>query len=164
VLTEAAARHLHKLMGYKDEYEVARLALLDESQARYRDVGGPDTEVTYHLHPPMLRALGMDRKIKFDKTGEPAFKVLRRMKRLRGTKLDPFGYAEVRKVEREMIPEFESALDTLAERLSPTNLDEAVAIASLPDQVRGYEDIKLRRAEPYRDELAARLARFTATA
>jgi indolepyruvate ferredoxin oxidoreductase len=163
VLTEAAARHLHKLMAYKDEYEVARLALLDESQARYRDVGGPDTNIRYHLHPPALRAVGMDRKIEFDKTGEPAFKVLRKMKRLRGTRLDPFGYAEVRKVERAMIPEFEAALDTLAERLTPANLDEAVAIASLPDQVRGYEDIKLRRAGPYRDELADRLARFTAT-
>ncbi len=159
-LTEAAARHLHKLMAYKDEYEVARLALLPESQERYRAVGGPDTDVTYHLHPPMLRAIGMDRKIKFDKTGEPAFKALLKMKRLRGTKLDPFGYAEVRKVEREMIPEFEAALDTLAGKLTAANLDEAVAIATLPDQVRGYEDIKLPRAKAYRAELAERLATF----
>ncbi len=160
VVTETAARHLHKLMAYKDEYEVARLALLDESQARYRAVGGADTRVTYHLHPPMLRAMGMQKKLKFDKTGAPSFKALRAMKRLRGTKLDPFGYAEVRKVERAMIPEFEAALDTIVAGLTATNLDEAVAIASLPDQVRGYEDIKLRRAEAYRAELAARVAAF----
>jgi len=159
-LTEAAARYLHKLMAYKDEYEVARLALLPESQERYKAVGGPDTKVTYHLHPPALRAAGMSKKIKFDKTGRPAFVALKAMKRLRGTKLDPFGYAEVRKVERAMIPEFEAALDTLVHNLTADNLDEAVAIASLPDQVRGYEDIKLPRAEAYRAELATRLSAF----
>jgi len=100
--------------------------------------------------------------MKFDKTGEPAFKALRAMKRVRGTKLDPFGYAEVRKVEREMIPEFERALDALVDHLTTGNLDEAVAIASLPDQVRGYEDIKLPRAEAYRAELAERVAAFVA--
>jgi indolepyruvate ferredoxin oxidoreductase len=159
-LTEAVARNLHKLMAYKDEYEVARLALLDESQERYRAVGGADTEVTYHLHPPMLRAMGMTKKLKFNKLGGPSFKALRAMKRVRGTRFDPFGLAEVRQVERAMIPEFEAAIDTILERLSPQNLDGAVEIANLPDQVRGYEDIKLRRAENYRDELATRIATF----
>jgi indolepyruvate ferredoxin oxidoreductase len=160
-LTEAAARHLHKLMAYKDEYEVARLALLDESRQRYELVGGPTTKVTYHLHPPVLRSMGMDRKLKFRRTGEPSFLALRSMKRLRGTKLDPFGYAEVRRTERAMIPEFEEALDTIVAKLSADNLDEAVAIASLPDQVRGYEHIKMARVVPYRAELADRLAAFT---
>ncbi len=159
-LTDATARHFHKLMAYKDEYEVARLALLDESRQRYQVVGGPDTKVTYHLHPPMLRAIGMDRKIKFRRTGDPSFKALRAMKRLRGTKADPFGRAEVRKLERAMVPEYEQAITTLLQRLTAANLDEAVAIASLPDQVRGYEHIKLGRATAYRAELAERLARF----
>src|SRR5690606_15816125 len=112
-LTATVARNLHKLMAYKDEYEVARLALLDESRRRYEEVGGPDTKVTYHLHPPMLRSLGLDRKVKFRRTGEPSFKTLRAMKRLRGTKLDPFGYHEVRVLERAMIPEYEGAVDEL---------------------------------------------------
>ncbi|NNE12208.1 MAG: hypothetical protein HKN41_08190, partial [Ilumatobacter sp.] len=159
--TEAVARHLHKLMAYKDEYEVARLALLDESQQRYQAVGGPDTTVTYHLHPPALRSMGLDRKLEFKRTAEPSFKALRAMKKLRGTLLDPFRWAEVRKVERAMIPEYERAVDLLSSRLTADNLDEATAIASLPDQVRGYEDIKLPRAEQYRGELAQRLARFT---
>jgi indolepyruvate ferredoxin oxidoreductase len=159
-LTDAVARHLHKLMAYKDEYEVARLALLDESQRRYEAVGGSDTKVTYHLHPPMLRSLGIDRKLKFRRTGAPSFTALRAMKKLRGTIADPFRWAEVRKVERAMIPEFERAIDTLVSRLSPDNLDEAIAIASLPDQVRGYEDIKLERAGAYCAELAERLSRF----
>jgi indolepyruvate ferredoxin oxidoreductase len=159
-LTAAVARNLHKLMAYKDEYEVARLALLDESQARYRAVGGPDTKVTYHLHPPALRSVGLDRKLKFGRTGEPSFRALRAMKKVRGTKLDPFGRAEVRRVERAMIPEYEQAVDAVLAGLTAERLDEAVAIASLPDQVRGYEDIKLRRAETYRRELANRLAAY----
>jgi indolepyruvate ferredoxin oxidoreductase len=156
-LTEAAARNLHKLMAYKDEYEVARLALLPESQARYRAVGGEATTITYHLHPPMLRAMGLDRKLKFRRTGAPSFAALRAMKRVRGTKLDPFGYAELRKLERAMIPEFEQALDTLAASLTAASHVDAVTIASLPDQVRGYEHIKMRRIETYRRQLAEQL-------
>ncbi|HEY5664999.1 MAG TPA: indolepyruvate ferredoxin oxidoreductase family protein [Ilumatobacter sp.] len=160
-LTAAVARHLHKLMAYKDEYEVARLALLDESQLRYRQVGGPGTTVTYHLHPPMLRALGIGRKMRFTRTGTPSFAALRAMKRLRGTPLDPFGRAAVRKLERAMIPEYEAAVATILARLDAGNLDAAVAIAELPDQVRGYEHLKLTRATAYRAELATRLAEFT---
>lgn len=159
-LTAAVARNLHKLMAYKDEFEVARLALLDESQQRYRAVGGPDTKVTYHLHPPALRSMGLDRKLKFRRTGEPSFRALRAMKRLRGTKLDPFGRAEVRKLERALIPEYERAVDVLLAGLTAERLDEAVAIAELPDQVRGYEHIKLGRATRYRRELEQRLAGY----
>src|SRR5690606_41184560 len=126
---------LHKLMAYKDEYEVARLALLPESQARYRAVGGPDTEVTYHLHPPMLKALGLDRKIKFRRLGRPSFAALRPLKRVRGTWADPFGRAEVRRVKREMIPEFEAALDRLTAGLRADNLEGAGGLAALPAQV-----------------------------
>jgi len=148
------------LMAYKDEYEVARLALLPESQAQYQSIGGPDTKVTYHLHPPMLRSLGLEHKIKFRRTGEPSFKTLRSMKRLRGTLADPFRWAEVRRTERAMIPEYEKALDALTENLREENVDEAVAIATLPDQVRGYEHIKLDRAKKYRSELADRLKKY----
>jgi indolepyruvate ferredoxin oxidoreductase len=160
-LTDAVARHFHKLLAYKDEYEVARLALLDESQQRYQVVGGPETKVTYHLHPPMLRAIGIDRKIEFRRTGAPSFKALRAMKKLRGTKADPFRWAEVRKVERAMIPEYEQAITSILEHLSDASIDEAAEIASLPDLVRGYEDIKLRRATTYRAQLAERVGYFT---
>jgi indolepyruvate ferredoxin oxidoreductase len=158
--TEAVARHLHKLMAYKDEYEVARLALLDESQERYRAVGGQDTEVTYHLHPPALRSIGMDGKIGFKRSAVPSFRALRSMKKVRGTLADPFRWAEVRKVERAMIPEYEAAIDIVIGRLTAENIDEATAIACLPDQVRGYEHLKLTRAAAYRTELAHRLRRF----
>jgi indolepyruvate ferredoxin oxidoreductase len=158
--TEAVARHGHKLMAYKDEYEVARLLLLPSSQAAYEAVGGSGTTVTWRLHPPMLRALGLKHKLRLGPRTRPLLAALARGKRLRGTPADPFRWAEVRKVERAMIPEYEQAVRELAGRLSADNLAEAVAIASLPDQVRGYEHLKLTRASRYREELRARLAAF----
>ena len=117
-LTEAVARFGHKLMAYKDEYEVARLLLLPEMQAAYEEVGGATTTVTWRLHPPMLRALGLDRKIEMGPRYRPVMKALRRGKRLRGTVADPFRWANVRRVERAMIPEYEKAVTALADRLS----------------------------------------------
>jgi indolepyruvate ferredoxin oxidoreductase len=154
--TAAVARNLHKLMAYKDEYEVARLLLEDAARAGYEAVGGASTTVTYHLHPPMLRALGLERKLKLRRTAVPTMRALRAGKRLRGTPLDPFRWAEVRRVERAMIPEYIAAVRTMNRRLGPGNLDESTEIASLPDQVRGYEELKLRRAAAYREELARR--------
>jgi indolepyruvate ferredoxin oxidoreductase len=159
-LTDAVARNLHKLMAYKDEYEVARLLLLPEARAAYEAVGGTKTKVTWRLHPPALRAMGMKKKMKFGRRSTPVFKALRAFKSVRGTVADPFRWAKVRRVERAMIPEYVKALETLLAKLSVTNLPEATAIASLPDQVRGYEHIKLARAAQYRTELANRLKSF----
>ncbi len=155
--TEAVARNLHKLMAYKDEYEVARLLLDDAAADGYAAVGGPGTTVTYLLHPPMLRSLGLDRKLKLQRSAIPALRTLRATRRIRGTFADPFRWAKVRRVERAMIPEFVDALTIVNRRLSSDTHDESVAIASLPDQVRGYEDLKLRRAAVYRSQLAQRL-------
>ncbi len=155
--TEAVARNLHKLMAYKDEYEVARLLLDDQARAGYEAVGGRGTTVTHHLHPPMLRAMGINRKLKLRRSAVPTLRVLRAAKGLRGTLVDPFRWAEVRCVERSMIPEYIDAVRRLQRGLDRHTLDEAVEIASLPDQVRGYEDLKLRRAAAYRAELARRM-------
>ncbi|MET0146073.1 MAG: indolepyruvate ferredoxin oxidoreductase family protein [Ilumatobacteraceae bacterium] len=159
--TEAVARYGYKLMAYKDEYEVARLLLAPEAGEAYAAVGGPSTTVTWRLHPPMLRAMGMKEKMKLGPRTKPLLAALARSKRLRGTLADPFRWAEVRRLERAMIPEYERAVGNLAARLGPDNLAEAVAIASLPDQVRGYEHLKLERATRYRDELHARVAAFS---
>jgi len=158
--TEAVARFGYKLMAYKDEYEVARLLLEPAARAAYEAVGGPGTEVTWRLHPPMLRAAGLKHKMKLGPRTKPVLAALARSKRVRGTVADPFRWAAVRKLEREMIPEFEDAVRLLSTRLTAGNLPEAVEIASLPDQVRGYEHLKLDRATRYREELAARLASF----
>jgi indolepyruvate ferredoxin oxidoreductase len=156
-LTEAVARNLYKLMAYKDEYEVARLALGPEAIAAAEAVGGKGATIRYHLHPPSLRAMGMQRKIRLGRTAAPAFGTLRRMKWVRGHWFDPFGRGEVRRLERAMIPEYVAAVDTLVSTLTAENLAEAVRVASLPDQVRGYEHLKLTRATAYRAELAEAL-------
>ena len=158
--TEAVARHGHKLMAYKDEYEVARLLVAPEARAEYESVGGPGTKVTWRLHPPMLRALGMKNKMKLGPRSRPMLLALAKAKRVRGTVADPFRWAQVRRLERAMIPEYERAIEQLAAALTPENIDEAVEIAALPDQVRGYEHLKLERAARYRTELAARLKTF----
>jgi indolepyruvate ferredoxin oxidoreductase len=160
VFTDAVARNLHRLMAYKDEYEVARLLLLPESRAAYEAVGGRKTVVTHLLHPPVLRAMGVEHKVGMRRSAGPALRALRAGKRLRGTVLDPFRFAEVRRVERAMIPEYEAAIAILCERLAAVGTDAASAIARLPDQVRGYESLKLRRAAAYRAELAVTLARL----
>ncbi len=163
-LTETVARNLHRLTAYKDEYEVARLLLAPEARAAAEAVGGRGTTVTWHLHPPMLRALGLHRKLRLGRSARPALLALRTARRLRGTPADPFARNAVRRVERAMIPEYRAAISTLLAGLgsapSAERLAAAVAIAGLPDQVRGYEQLKLTRAATYRAELARRLAGF----
>jgi indolepyruvate ferredoxin oxidoreductase len=153
-LTEAASRNLHKLMAYKDEYEVARLLLGPEADRAARTVGGRRTKVTWHLHPPALKSIGLDRKIRLGPSARPIMKFLASAKRLRGTPIDPFGHAHVRRLERELREEFIATLAELTERIDEINYDLAVRIVELPDGVRGYEDLKVRRAAEYRVALA----------
>ena len=152
-LSEAVARYLYKLTAYKDEYEVARLL----TRPRSRDLaeaavpGGAD--LTFKLHPPMLRALGMTGKIGFSGSTQAGLKALVPMKRLRGTALDPFGRAHVRKVERELLRHYRVTLHALVSGLTAQTYDRAVEFAELPDLVRGYEDVKLRNVDRYADRL-----------
>ena len=160
-LTEAVAANLFKLMAYKDEYEVARLLLLPESKAAVEAVGGKGARAQWHLHPPMLRSMGMSKKLRLGRWATPAFVTLRALRRVRGTPVDVFGWAAVRRVERAMITEYTAAVKALAGHVDPTNLAEAVAIAALPDSVRGYEHLKMQRAAAFRDELTRRIAAFS---
>jgi indolepyruvate ferredoxin oxidoreductase len=155
-VAEAYARGLYKLMSYKDEYEVARLHLDTLENAKVSAEFGEDAKVYFMLHPPLLRAMGLDRKLKLGPWFRPAFGSLYRMRKLRGTALDPFGKAEVRRVERELPDEYRALVGRALERLAPGTHATVAEIAALPDIVRGYEDIKLRNVERYRAE-AARL-------
>jgi indolepyruvate ferredoxin oxidoreductase len=163
VLAEHAARNLFKLMAYKDEYEVARLALDVEVGAQLRAQFGPGARARWNLHPPALRAIGMDRKIQLGPWFRPVFHALYQMRRLRGTRLDPFGRAHVRVVERELVGEYLAVLDELATHLTADNHATAVELAALPDVVRGYEEVKLRNVETYRAGLTQLRARFVST-
>jgi indolepyruvate ferredoxin oxidoreductase len=149
--SRTVARQLHRLMAYKDEYEVARL-LLDGS-AQVREVFGDGAEATWNLHPPALRAMGLRRKIKFRPWTAPAMKGLRSMKRLRGTALDPFGRAEMRRAERALIEEYTALVRTLLPTLA-TDHTRATTIAALADQIRGFESVKMRNIAQYREALS----------
>ena len=92
----------------------------------------PAPRSSWHLHPPMLRALGMKDKLTLGRRARPAIRALRRGKRLRGTRLDPFGRTEIRRLERALPGEYLDAMGAVYERLTADRLDEAVAIAELP--------------------------------
>ena len=149
-LSEAVAESGYKLMAYKDEYEVARLLVDPQAEAAVRAEFGPGARVSYRLHPPVLRALGLRRKVKLGPWSRPAFQLLRAGKVVRGTKLDPFGYTRVRRAERELIGEYTATVDDLLAQLSPQTYPRATEIARLPDLVRGYENIKLANVAQYR--------------
>jgi indolepyruvate ferredoxin oxidoreductase len=138
-------------MAYKDEYEVARLSLDPALDASVRAQFGDGARYAWKLHPPVLRAMGMQRKITLGRWFRPGYRSLRAMRRLRGTRLDPFGLAEVRRVERELVAEYVDLVPTL---LALDDVDRAVEIAELPDLVRGYEQIKLDNVARYRARLA----------
>jgi indolepyruvate ferredoxin oxidoreductase len=151
----AVAFYLHKLMAYKDEYEVARLALDETELSRITEQFGAGARVAWKLHPPLLRALGMKRKITFGPWFAPVFRALRWMKRVRGTKLDPFGGTVVRRLERELVSEYVRVVEETCSVLTASNHDFAVQLAELPDLVRGYEHVKLANVEVYRQRLAS---------
>ncbi len=154
-LIQAVARSLHKLTAYKDEYEVARLFTLPDVKQEKDSLEQSTGKATWYFHPPFLRALGLKRKLKISYAfAYPLMKVLAKGKALRGTPFDPFGYAEVRKTEREIRDKFCSEIDKALEVLSEGNCDQVITLASLAMNVRGYEDIKIRRAKEFMADLS----------
>jgi len=161
-LARTVAQHLYKLTAYKDEYEVARLSLDPALGEQVRAQFGDGARVSYRLHPPVLRALGLRHKVSLGPWFRPAFATLVSMRRLRGTRLDPFGHTEVRQTERALIAEYREVVGTLLAGLTEANHDLAVKIAALPDLIRGYEDIKLATVRAYHEQLAELLAEYDA--
>jgi indolepyruvate ferredoxin oxidoreductase len=162
-LTRTVAENLYKLTAYKDEYEVARLSLDPALDEAVRAQFGDGARYQYRLHPPVLRALGLKHKISLGPWARPALAGLVAMRRVRGTRLDPFGRTEVRRAERALIVEYREVVDALLTGLTTGNHDLAVQIAALPDQIRGYEDIKLATVRAYHEKLAGLRAEFAAS-
>ncbi|MFD2420184.1 indolepyruvate ferredoxin oxidoreductase family protein [Amycolatopsis pigmentata] len=153
--SEAVARFLYKLTAYKDEYEVARLLTAPGyADAATGEVPGSG-QVTFKLHPPVLRALGRRKKVSFGPRSHWALRGLAKLKGLRGTPFDVFGYAHVRRLERALVAHYREVVTELAEHLSPEGYERAVRIAGLPDLVRGYEGVKLANIAAYRESLVA---------
>ena len=163
-LAEAAARYLYKLMAYKDEFEVARLhtdpAVLAELDAQFPH----GYSVKYNLAPPLLSktdpVTGHPQKKQYGEWMFKAFKRLSGLKRFRGSALDVFGKTEERQTERKLIEEYVQLLDQILARLNPVNHAAAVALASVPDEIRGFGHVKEKNLAAARELQAARLKAF----
>jgi indolepyruvate ferredoxin oxidoreductase len=159
-LAEAVARYLFKLMAYKDEYEVARLyadtSFLDRVKSSF---DGDNLSFEFHLAPPLLARLdpatGEPKKLSFGSWMLPVFRLLAKLKFLRGTALDLFGYTKERRIERRLIADYEYLLGEICEFLTPANHRFAVGLAAIPEKIRGYGPVKERHLTAAKAEEAA---------
>src|SRR6201999_2525362 len=163
-LPRAVAINYAKLLAYKDEYEVARLFTDGRFEQQLRDQFEGDFKFSFNLAPPILGgakdALGRPQKRAFGAWMLPVFKVLAKLRFLRGTALDIFARSPDRKLERDLIAGYEKDVATVLSLLSPVNLDTAVELLSLPDRIRGYGPVKekaVKDAKARYDQLAADL-------
>jgi indolepyruvate ferredoxin oxidoreductase len=161
-LKETVAKYLYKLMAYKDEYEVARLLTKPSFERSVRDMWASAESVSYNLHPPMLRRFGVTKKLKFGPWFRTPLLVLKHMKALRGTPFDLFGYAAHRRMERSLIQWYRNLIEQVLANLTPENLPQALEIAALPDQIRGYEKIKEVNVAKVKQQAVEKLAALKA--
>ena len=161
------ARYLFKLMAYKDEYEVARLhtdrGFLDKVNAMFEG----NFKLNYHLAPPLTASKndkGELQKKKFGPWMLTGFKLLARLKGLRGTPMDVFGRSEERKMERALIDEYKASIDELLAGLSADNHAIALEIARIPELIKGYGHVKARHLAAARPQWAALMQSFRHTA
>ena len=163
-LADAVARGYHKLLAYKDEYEVARLFTHPAFEAALSEQFEARGKLSFHLAPPLLarhdKATGEPRKMQFGRWLLPVFRVLSKGRRLRGTAWDVFGYTQERQLERQMIADYELLLDEIVRRLSPQTHATAVALARLPLDIKGFGHIKLRNYKTAKAREAALLAKL----
>ncbi len=160
----AVASQLAKLMTYKDEYEVARLHRDPAFARQIQTQFGDHVSMAYQLRPPTLVALGYNKKVAIPRwAAGPVFGSLRRMRPLRGTRFDPFGRTNERKIERSLIEEYIQLVDELSSSLGTDTLDEATRIAGLADQVRGYGHVKLANVSSYRNDVQVAITAWRAT-
>lgn len=169
-LAESVARNLFKLMAYKDEYEVARLyadgSFRRQVAASFEPTSseGKPLRYEFHLAPPLLARrdpeTGLPRKLSFGPWMMGAFGVLAKLKGLRGTRLDIFGYSEERRTERRLIGDYEALLNEILTRLTPENHALCVALAAIPEKIRGFGHVKERHLKAAKAEEAELLARL----
>jgi indolepyruvate ferredoxin oxidoreductase len=144
-LPRAVAINYAKLLAYKDEYEVARLYTDGKFEKQLRDQFEGDVKISFNLAPPMLPgtdASGRPKKRAFGAWMLPLFRILAKLRTLRGTPLDVFGYSADRRLERDLIAGYEKDVATVLNLLSPLTVDTAVQLLSLPDSIRGYGPVK----------------------
>jgi indolepyruvate ferredoxin oxidoreductase len=164
-LADAVARYLFKLMAYKDEYEVARLYAGPEFLAQVKnEVAGENLTLKFHLAPPLLAkkdpVTGVAKKMTFGPWMLPAFRMLAKLKVLRGTAFDIFGYSEERRTERKLIADYEAMLAEIMGKLTPENHHVAVGLANIPEKIRGFGHVKARHLVAAKADEAALLEQF----
>jgi indolepyruvate ferredoxin oxidoreductase len=158
-LKEAVAKGYHKVLAYKDEYEVARLLLTSQEKAAEQFDG--DFRMTFHLAPPIISKTGPDgrpMKRTFGPWMAKPMRVLAGLKMLRGTPLDIFGRTAERRMERALIAQFEADMAEVLAKVTPATMDAAVALAELPLSIRGFGPVKEAneaKAAKRREELLA---------
>ena len=161
-LTEAVARYYFKLMAYKDEYEVARLHTSEAFRRQLESTFEGKYSLHFHLAPPLLaKKDGEGHLIKAEYGGwvYRAFQLLAKFKGLRGTALDVFGYTAERKMERQLIGDYQQTIKSLLTELSADKIALAAEIAAIPEQIRGYGHVKeehLKSALAEQDKLLAK--------
>ncbi|NGN42641.1 indolepyruvate ferredoxin oxidoreductase family protein [Mesorhizobium sp. CGMCC 1.15528] len=162
----AVAHGAFKLMAYKDEYEVARLHRDHSFAQKLAEQFEGDFTLKYHLAPPMISRIdprtGHPGKIAFGAWMGPVFGILVRFKRLRGTRFDPFGRTEERRMERQLIADYFAMMEDLSARLSADNHATAIELAKLPEEVRGFGHVKLAAVERYEKRRAALMVKVDA--
>lgn len=145
-LTEAVATQLHRLMAYKDEYEVARLYTDSDFLQQVDDTFEGDYRIKFHMAPPLLaRALdgrGRPKKMQFGPWMLKALGFVAGFRKLRGTKLDPFGYHADRKLERHIRDQYIAQIEQISTALNANNYDTAITLAEVPAEVRGFGPVK----------------------
>ncbi|SHM12479.1 indolepyruvate ferredoxin oxidoreductase family protein [Roseibium suaedae] len=146
-LTDTAARMLYKVMAYKDEYEVARLYSTPEFKAKIKARFADPKKIKVHLAPPLIAhqkdaKTGRPEKIAFGPWVFSAFKLLNRMKGLRGTWMDPFGRTAERRAERALVQSYRADLEAVLSKINGGNYGLLVEIARVPDQIRGFGPVK----------------------
>lgn len=157
-LTEAVAQNLFKLMAYKDEYEVARLLTAPAFAERIAREFEGDYRLVYHMAPPMLArhdSGGRPVKRAYGSWMRVAMRVLSHFKWLRGTVWDPFGWTQERRMERALIDEYRHLIAGLLPQLERQRLAQAVAIARVPERIRGYGHVKEGNVRVARAQWAA---------
>ncbi|HWI10864.1 MAG TPA: DUF6537 domain-containing protein, partial [Burkholderiaceae bacterium] len=162
-LTRAVARSLMKLMSYKDEYEVARLYTDGGFQRQLADQFEGDVKLEFHMAPPLLarpKNGQPPKKIALGAWMLPAMKLLAKGKALRGSWFDLFGHTEERRMERNLVTQFERCIDELAANLTAERLPSAIQIAALPQSMRGYGHVKIANVALTRAREAELLHRF----
>ncbi|HLQ93113.1 MAG TPA: indolepyruvate ferredoxin oxidoreductase family protein [Xanthobacteraceae bacterium] len=164
-LSEAVARNLFKLMAYKDEYEVGRLYSDGAFMRQVRkEFDGENLRFEFHLAPPLMArtdpATGQPRKMSFGPWMMFGFRALARLKSLRGTAFDVFGYTAERRLERTLIVDYEKTLAELLGGLTPANHHLAVGIAAIPEKIRGFGHVKLQSLKAARADEATLLDLF----